>query len=161
MHTIARHKTSNLLVDHQAADAMPLSETDITNRIASAVAYAGGTVNDWEVIAIPNELWTGINLRAELTAVIENGQLTGINQSTPPTLNKVDGVGSVTVNLSAGAYSGEVKWTCITPGGAMFTATGTAVNGVDSWEIDTSEGSYLVQAIVPGFGVGQIEFQGV
>lgn len=161
MRTCVRHKTSNLLVDHQDTPGLPTSTDDRVNRIASAISSAGGLFADWEVIQIPNEMWSGLNLKAELTAVFTGGQLTGITQSTPPILSKVDGAGSVTVNLSAGAYNGEVKWTCITPTGEMIQDAGTAANGADSWEIETSEGNYLVQAIVPGFGVGAISFEGV
>lgn len=169
MLTAVRRKTDGLLVDIQAMGEFPTSEQQ-QKRLQNAIQQIGGTVSNWEVYLVPNEVWIGINTFARQFATIAEGAITGITQSTPPSVNpnKVqiqnDGVDQATIQatISDASYTGAVKWMVIAPDGSVMKQSENAVAGAASLALTTTqEGIHRVVAETELHGIAQIEIEGV
>lgn len=65
-------------------------------------------------------------------------------------------LGFIATATLTGGTSQTVFWRCITPSNEEFTASGAAVAGVESWEVEAPTGTYIMQVWADGFGFAQM-----
>lgn len=166
---VVHHKTSHLVVCGWKPEHFPSAEGQAAV-IESAIAQAGGTSNDWEVLEIGEALWEARNPLADQFAASFNGAIiTGLTAGTPPTLSlsaatvSVSG-GSVTVNGSVvdAGYTGKMYLKIRPPGNGQQVFEFDAVAGAFSDSISTPIlGLHEVELYVLGFGLALDELTGV
>lgn len=70
--TAVRHKATGKLVDFQSS---PRPNLDLAPRIANAITEAGGTADDWELVAIPDEIAAQLDYTFEQTCEVDAGRV--------------------------------------------------------------------------------------
>jgi hypothetical protein len=75
--TAVRRKSDGFLADIQTSMRMP-AQPD--TRLTNAVNEAGGTVEDWELVIVPDSAWEGVDTQNALYAETEGNKVLSIEQ---------------------------------------------------------------------------------
>ena len=150
-----RRLSDGLLTGIQSSPNEPNQAT----MIQSAVNALGGAPEDWQYVELTPQQHDEIIAALPGRSFLVGGE---IISATPPQLtSEVTDEGEVTVTCDVGDanYTGEISWECVPPDGIARTASGTAVAGVDTWEIQTGQqGTYTVRASTEQHGVAEETF---